>query len=143
MIQSRIPDFPGVGQKWSYEFIKKNGDQVSMKWGCLLQTICACSLTPQTVEGWFKLISPILKDVPPENIYNMDESGFNLGLSAKKRVIVPVGTKTAHITCGAEQENITVMATICADGTALTPTVIFPGKYMKQRWGENNPLSAQ
>lgn len=37
---------------------------------------------------------------------------------------------------------MTVIATICGDGTALAPAVIFKGKGYQVQWAENNPLNA-
>lgn len=35
------------------------------------------------------------------------------------------------------------MVTICADGTTLTPTVIFKGTKLLKRWGAINPLKVK
>jgi hypothetical protein len=34
------------------------------------------------------------------------------------------------------------MCTICADGTALPPMVIFKGEYFLEKWLQNNPICA-
>ncbi|KAH9165070.1 hypothetical protein EDB89DRAFT_1858704, partial [Lactarius sanguifluus] len=38
------------------------------------------------------------------------------------------------------RENITVLPTICADGTTLPPTVIYKGESFQVKWLQNNPL---
>ncbi|KIK01980.1 hypothetical protein K443DRAFT_39572, partial [Laccaria amethystina LaAM-08-1] len=48
------------------------------------------------------------------------------------------GTKVQHKAGSANRENITVLVTICADGTALQPTIIFKGKRLLKKWGTDN-----
>jgi hypothetical protein len=43
---------------------------------------------------------------------------------------------------GGTRENITIIVTICADGTSTPPAVIFKGNAYQVKWGENNPLNA-
>ncbi|KAF9504723.1 hypothetical protein BS47DRAFT_1249117, partial [Hydnum rufescens UP504] len=40
------------------------------------------------------------------------------------------------------RENITVLDTICADGTYLKPVVIFKAKQLSAGWVCNNPVKA-
>ncbi|KXN92610.1 hypothetical protein AN958_02991, partial [Leucoagaricus sp. SymC.cos] len=41
-----------------------------------------------------------------------------------------------------DQENITVIMTICANGTSIPPAVIFRGEAYHVQWKQNNPLNA-
>ncbi|KAK8372578.1 hypothetical protein O3P69_016275 [Scylla paramamosain] len=50
----------------------------------------------------------------PECIYNLDETGFPMDPS-KSKTIGSKGEKTVRLTHGANRENITVLATCCAD----------------------------
>jgi hypothetical protein len=72
----------------------------------------------------------------------MDESGFPPGQTGKKRVVGRCGTKLQHVQGGADKENVTVIVTICADGTVLKPTIIFKGQNMMTKWGEGNTARA-
>ena len=38
------------------------------------------------------------------------------------------------------QENVTAMVTICADGTYLVPITIFKGKHIQKAWHKANSL---
>ncbi|KAG8931310.1 hypothetical protein FRC01_001500 [Tulasnella sp. 417] len=42
-----------------------------------------------------------------------------------------------------DRNNVTVIETICADGTVLHPIVIFKGQYLMLSWGEDNPDNAK
>jgi len=52
------------------------------------------------------------------------------------------GTKVQHKIGSVNRENVTVLVTICANGTALKPTIIFKGQHFQQRWAENNITGA-
>jgi hypothetical protein len=43
---------------------------------------------------------------------------------------------------GGDHENITVIVTICADGTSTPPAVIFMGKGYQVNWKQDNPANA-
>ena len=71
-------------------------------------------------------------DILPENTYNMDEKGFLLGRITKAKRVFPKALKVSRKLLGAGQDGsrewITVMATICGDGTALPPLLIYKSK---------------
>lgn len=80
--------------------------------------------------------------VLPDDTYGTDEPGFQEGLGGKERVIGKKGKKIQHQAHSGSRENITVIITICADGTALAPAVIFKGEGFQSRWDQENPLGA-
>ncbi|EIN03598.1 CENP-B protein, partial [Punctularia strigosozonata HHB-11173 SS5] len=74
-----------------------------------------------------------------ECIYAVDETGFQAGEGRTERVIGAAGTYHQHQQRSGGRENMTVIVTICADGTAGPPAVIFKGKayhigYAKKGW---------
>jgi hypothetical protein len=80
--------------------------------------------------------------IRPENIYATDESGFFPAGGVRKRVIGPRGAQTQHQQSDGGRENTTVIVTICAVGTSLSPVVIFKGKGYQVKWLQDNPLEA-
>ena len=79
--------------------------------------------------------------IPGELIYSADETGLMLGVTLHKRVIAPAGRKIQQPRCSGKRENVTVLVTICADGTSLPPAVIFKGEGYQMSWKQNNPLN--
>jgi hypothetical protein len=70
--------------------------------------------------------------ITAENLYNWDEKGFLLSLAhAIKRIMTHDALKKGRI-MGASQDGsrefISLLACICADGTALPPALIYLGK---------------
>ncbi|KLO04438.1 hypothetical protein SCHPADRAFT_917911 [Schizopora paradoxa] len=61
-------------------------------------------------------------------IYGADEAGFMPGCACTSKVIGKAGKKTQHRKESGNQQLITVMLTICADGTSIPPLVIFAEK---------------
>ena len=69
--------------------------------------------------------------IKPQNTYNFDEKGFLLGLCQTRKRIVPRQHLRTKSTLGTIQDGsrefISLLATICADGTALPPALIYQG----------------
>jgi len=67
--------------------------------------------------------------ISTENIYNIDEKGFLLGLLNKIKQIVPLDMLQSKQLIGPAQDGsrefITLIAAICADGTFLPPGLIY------------------
>jgi hypothetical protein len=82
---------------------------------------------------YFKLLHEKIEEynVQPIHIFNMDEKGFQLGRVGRtkrifdKRLYEQKGVRQALD--DGSSEWITVMACICSDGKALSPTLIFQG----------------
>ena len=70
-------------------------------------------------------------DVQPENTYNMDEKGFAIGLIGRsKRVFSKASYKKKKSVQSLQDGNrewVTLLASICADGSALPPGLILTG----------------
>ncbi|KIY60695.1 CENP-B protein, partial [Cylindrobasidium torrendii FP15055 ss-10] len=76
--------------------------------------------------------------------YGADETGIQSGIGSKERVFGPAGSSVQHQQRSGNRENITVLCTICGDGSAtdVPPTVIFKGNAFQVNWKQNNPLNA-
>ena len=127
------------------KFLKKFHDELSTYWSWLLDTQRARALNPEAVKAWFNLVQKWIVDngILPENIYGMDKSGFSPAFVAWQQVIGGKSVKTQHQQGGANKENITALVDICADRTALEPMIIFKGKHLIKKWGEDNIAQAR
>jgi hypothetical protein len=74
-----------------------------------------------------------------KNVYGMDESGFLFGGDERGDTVYcePETAVQVKQTEG-NKDNVTAVVTICADGTALVPTVIFKGKHVNSAWHDAN-----
>ena len=82
-------------------------------------------------------------DICDELIYGADETGIRTGIGVTECVIGPAGAKIQHQQCSGNRENITVLPTICADGTSTPPTVNYKGESFQVKWLQENPLNAR
>lgn len=82
-------------------------------------------------RSYFELLHVKMKEyeVEPFNIFNMDAKGFQIGtLGRPKRVFDKVIYDQKRVTATLQDgstEWITVLACVCSDGTALSPSLIF------------------
>jgi hypothetical protein len=82
-------------------------------------------------ERYFLVVGKKVEEynILPENTYNMDEKGFLLGKITKAKRVFPKDLKASGKLLAAGQDGsrewITVVATICGDGTALPPLLIY------------------
>lgn len=69
--------------------------------------------------------------IKPHNIHNFDEKGFLLGLCHSTKRIVGIAQLKSKKIIGASQDGsrefISLLACICADGTAIPPALIYQG----------------
>src|SRR4030081_1456474 len=71
-------------------------------------------------------------NITPSDIYNFDEKGFLIGMSrSTKRIVAREALESRRI-LGASQdgsrEYISLIASICADGTWVPPALIYKGE---------------
>jgi hypothetical protein len=71
-------------------------------------------------------------NVEPRHIYNMDEKGFLISITSRqKRVFSKQLWEQNRVTAGLQdgsREWITILATVCADGSSLDPAIVYEGK---------------
>ena len=149
--QARLGEaFPpgGVGKRWTSRFLDKHSDRLHPYWTHALDGSRARAVNPTTTKAYFDLLEKALKGsegeepLPPECIYGMDETGLQQGVGVSERVIGPAGQKVQYQQRGGDRDNITVLVTICADGTSIPPAVIYKGTGFQSSWVQNNPLNA-
>ncbi|KAJ7031848.1 DDE superfamily endonuclease-domain-containing protein [Mycena alexandri] len=113
-------------------------------WTTGLESCCARCLNRALVLEYFDILEELQLEYnfPPENIYNMDEKGIQMGVGVRQMVLVDRDQKTVYHVEDGNRELVTVIETTCADGTTLPPSVIYKGKTRDLEWGRNNPCEA-
>lgn len=146
--RARLGDnFPaqGVGLNWTYRFSKRHADRIRVSRSRALEDKRARAGNPANDALWWTIAEKSINDysVKPENLYGVDEAGIRTQGEGEREIVLGPRTKAVpYQQRSGTRENITVIATICADGTSLPPAVIFKGSAYQVRWGENNPLNA-
>lgn len=87
--------------------------------------------------------------IKPQNVYNFDEKGFLLGICRAMKRIIPIKQLQSKKSLGSNQDGsrefISLLATICADGTALPPALIYQGNSydLQDTWLEDYDHSSE
>lgn len=133
-----------IGKSWGQRFMKRHED-LKVCWTTGLEECRARSLNPTVVAEFYKLLEETIKEynIPPENIYNMDEKGIQLGIGKRVAALVDRDQKTVYQVEDGNRELVTIIETICADGTTLHPSVIYQGRHRDLEWGRHNPCDAR
>jgi hypothetical protein len=123
--------------------MRRQDQELKIKWTQSLKKCRAASLNPTTVKEFYNLLEELVRvyNIPPENIWNMDEKGVQLGVGGSIAAIVDRDHRTANIEDG-NREHVMIIETVSADGKTLNPSVIFQGKRLNGTWLTNNTCNA-
>ncbi|KFY97969.1 hypothetical protein V498_01766 [Pseudogymnoascus sp. VKM F-4517 (FW-2822)] len=93
-----------------------------------------------TVEEWFqKYFTFVLEyNIKPESIWNMDETGFRIGIPGGERVIVPRTAKQLYTPSPENRLSITILETVSATGGMIPLVLVVPGKIHMDSWYHSN-----
>lgn len=141
---------PPLGKNWITKFQGRHPEVIST-WTRAMDASRVKADSPEKLVPWFTELKGLLDryQYQPNNIYNMDETGYGVGVIQSTRVLAVVDVrrggdggeqkgkerkkgKVVHVQPG-RQEWVTVLECVSALGTALPPMVILKGK------GEFNP----
>lgn len=133
-----------VGEIWPKRFRKRHPD-LKMKKATGLEKARAKALNQFAVDEFFDMLTDVIQEynITPGNIYNMDEKGIQLGIGARITAMIDRDQKAVYSIEDGNRELVTVIECICADGSAIHPSVIFQGQRRNSEWGRNNPCNAR
>lgn len=116
-----------AGKTWILNFKRKN-KIVSRKINKFIskKKITEKAKLEEKGENFVKTIIPLINDFGPENVYNADESGFNLEVHSG-RTLTSAGVKTVEAmaqSVNSTTHSYTIMPTVTAGGQLLSPLYI-------------------
>ena len=126
----------GVGTNWTTKFIKRC-PQLKTKMSKRLDYQRARCEDNQTITQWFELVRRQIQEhgIQTEDIYNFDETGFQMGLAGAAKVVTSSNRvdrpKKLQAT---NKEWVTVISCIGTQGYIIPPFVIFKGKQYNSAW---------
>lgn len=119
------------GRTWTQRFVKRHQATLTCRY---LKNIDIQRRKADSAESYrlfYDLLQQKLQQyrISPENQYNMDEKGFMVGVNTKQRRIFNKEAYNKGTVLGAVQDGnrewISILATICADGTFLPPAILY------------------
>ncbi|THU98321.1 DDE-domain-containing protein, partial [Dendrothele bispora CBS 962.96] len=142
-------NYTPLGKNWTARFLERHYTRLKTYWSNPLDHSRARAVNPITKEAYFDIVEAVLAGngtpedrIAPDLIYGADETGLQQGIGTTDRVIAEAGKSVQHQQRSGNRENITVLCTICADGTSLPPAVVFKGLGYQTSWEQENPLKA-
>lgn len=124
-----------IGHEWLYRFLNRH-PTIKGIYARQMENARFDGASYEVVKRWFDAVATQLQEhtYEPQNIWNMDESGFGVGESQTTRVLVPIDSTHKHKRVAGKQEWITDIECINAAGGALTPMIIFKAKNLNTGW---------
>ena len=129
------------GKSWWYGFLRRHPDLKITK-AEKLEVNRAMACTQDSVDAWFADFEELIAELnitSPKQVYNCDEAGFPLQVKNNMRVCVDRYMKRNFKCVTANKDSITTLQCICANGSVLPPTVIFPGKNFNPEYAYQLP----
>jgi len=119
---------PGIGWKWAQQGEAKRGN----------------GLSKANVESFFKELKIASEGVNYEDIWNVDEKGFQAnGGVLRQRVLVADEQKEPKIMGDESRKMVTILECTSATGSLISPLVIHEGAEKDGEWVRCNPCNAQ
>ena len=130
-----------VGEKWVYNYTHRH-PELKSRFSRRYDYQRAKQEDPKVIQEWFDRVQATVQQhgILPEDIYNFDETGFAMGLTATAKVITRAEYYGRRpVLQPGNREWVTTIESISASGWALPPTIIFKGKLYIQAWFDNLP----
>lgn len=140
----QVPQFknnmPSV--QWARRFLKQYKLNVSLKY-CQNIKRNKAGLTEEVMQQYFDNLKETLTNedgtmVPPENVFNYDETNLSDDPGVKK-CIFKRGVKYPERICDTSKASTSIMFCGSATGKMLPPYVVYKAKHLYPTWMEGGP----
>ena len=131
---------PPPSQRWLTKFIKDELHAFHFITTKPIAQQCARAQDETTIQDWFKRYHEFVLQhhINPESIWNMDETGFRIGIPGGERVIIPREAKELYTPSPENRMSITILETVSAVGKVIPPVLVVPAKIHMDSWYHNN-----
>jgi len=131
-----------ASNRWFYNGLRKRNP-----FDFVLRRVQSHSLTrsragnPVVVGRWIEFIAGLIEkyEIKPQNLYNMDETGFELN-DTRGLTLCRKGRKIVHATTNPNREHITLCICVNAAGGHMEPFYVFQGKRKPKKLNLNPNL---
>lgn len=128
MIGKKVKKFKNntPGRDWAYSFLHRHKKEISERF-CQNIKRSRAAVSKEVLTEYFELLEKELKDVPPENIVNYDETNLRDDLGKKKVIVRPTS----------------IMFSAAGDCTILPPYVVYKSVHLYDSWTTEGPKYAR
>ncbi|OAQ99520.1 hypothetical protein LLEC1_05927, partial [Akanthomyces lecanii] len=126
-------DIPVVGKLWTSRFIRRN--KYLKQRQQVIEAKRKAAEDPDVINNYFQLLKKAIIGfgITPEDTWNMDESGFRIGVG-KDQLIITKRHHKHYFSSPENRESATVIEAISAGGSFIPAFVILSGKQHMARW---------
>jgi ParB-like chromosome segregation protein Spo0J len=120
-----------VSEAWVRRFVGRHSDHLVCKWTSGMDAVRHKADSKHKYKLYFDLLHQKMQqyDIQQCNSYNMDEKGFMIGVTGRSKHVFSRRQwekKEVQATLqDGSREWVTVLATVCGDGSALPPGIIY------------------
>lgn len=138
-----ISKFPNnlPGHDWVLNFMDRHKDKLSQR-SCQNIKTCRAEKTEEEMQNYFENLERSLRDVPPTNILNFDETNLSDDPGSKKcifrrRMKYPERVMNTSKAC------ISIMFAITEAGDVLPPYTVYKAERLYDQWTIGGPKNAR
>ena len=126
-------DSPPVGPNWTSRFLKRHG--YFKKRQKMLHAERQASEDLTRVSQYFQCLRQVIQEngIPPEDIWNMDETGFRIGVG-RDQLIVTKRMRAHYFGVPENRESATAIEAISANGDVIPAFLILSGQMHMASW---------
>ena len=125
-----------IGQHWVNNFINRY-DQIRSKYNRKYDYQRAKCENPKLIKAWFEQVRRAIDEhgIQEEDIYNFDETGFQMGVISTANVVTGSDRAGRPKTIQpGNREWVTVIETVSARGVSIPPLLIFEAVMHQTSW---------
>ena len=125
-----------VGKNWVHRFMKRLPETFKLQTQKTMEAKRVDAEKLPTIIEWFRKLAGEIEalKVGPSNIYNVDETGFQLGQEKSQKVVTEFPDRTKHVPTGGVGEFVTAIECIAADSWIMPPMILFAGTVHLENW---------
>lgn len=128
------------GREWIKNFLKRH-QELTVRFASNIKRSRA-AINKETLTDYFENLKSTLADVPPDRIWNYDETNLTDN-PGSKRVIIKRGVKYPERICNSSKSSISLMMAGSAAGELLPPYTVYKSTHMWDTWTEHGPKGAR
>ncbi len=127
-------DAPRVGQRWVTRFIQRHNFLIQAQ--KIRDKERHLAEDEDIVKEYFQKLQNIIQKygITPESIWNMDETGFQIGVGKSKMVVTRRQKRTSYLGVPTNRESATAIECISAAGEHIPAFLILSGKVHQSGW---------
>jgi hypothetical protein len=124
-----------VGKLWVHNFVQRYG-VLKSRYNRKYDYQRAKCKDPTIIRDWFQLVRNTIEKyrILEDNIYNFDETGFQIGVISTAKVITGAERARPVSIQPGNREWVTVIDCISSYGWSVPPVIIFEGKVHQSTW---------